>query len=105
MRGAPGNDAHPEYSQGTAGVVVVLRRDIRHRHTRRNEQGDGTQCTCFTGTKVQILTQKALLGMELGIRDQGTEFPCFTFTGTNAQMLTQTVEAGRPACACGAGVG
>ena len=85
------------------GTNVVLRRDIRNRHTRGNEQGDGTQCTCFTGTHVQILTQKAQLGMEHELRDQGTEFP--SFTGTKAQTLTQKLEAGRPACACGAGVG
>ena len=29
---------------------------------RIENAGGGTQFTCFTGTKVQILTQKALLG-------------------------------------------
>jgi hypothetical protein len=38
----------------------------------------GTQFTCFTGTKVQILTQR---------REQRSHFTCFT--GTKVQILTQ----------------
>ena len=33
-------------------------------------QGLGTQCTCFTSTKVQILTQKALLGVPRALEDE-----------------------------------
>jgi hypothetical protein len=49
----------------------------------------GTQFTCFTGTKVQLLTQKALLG---------AQFVCFT--GTKVQILTQKLCAGRETCGC-----
>ena len=72
-------------------MVVVLRVGIRNRHTRRNDKGDGTQFTCFTGTTVQRLTQNALLGMEHEVRDEGTEFTCFN--GTKVQILTQKLEA------------
>jgi len=49
------------------------------------------QFPCFTGTRVQRLTQNALLGMEHEIRDEGTEFTCFTCT--KVQILTQKLEA------------
>jgi hypothetical protein len=47
----------------------------------------GTHFTCFKGTKVQILTQKALAGA-LGI-----QFTCFT--GRKVQILTQKALAAR----------
>ena len=49
----------------------------------------GTQFTCFTGTKVQLPTQKAMLG---------AQFVCFT--GTKVQILTQKLCAGRQTCGC-----
>jgi hypothetical protein len=45
----------------------------------------GTQFTCFTGNKVQILTQKAASSAHQGV--QGTQFTCFT--GNKVQILTQ----------------
>ncbi len=65
----------------------------------RNQQGrraihSGTQFTCFTGTKVQILIQKELTGSSQRGRQgtrrhcqTGTQFTCFT--GTKVQILTQ----------------
>jgi hypothetical protein len=51
----------------------------------------GTQFTCFTGTKVQILTQKAVVALAAGAgigvarslddyHHIGTQFTCFTGT-------------------------
>jgi hypothetical protein len=54
---------------------------------------NGTHFTCFTGTKVQILTQKAVLvdlaGSERVYKtgNIGTLFICLT--GTKVQILTQ----------------
>jgi hypothetical protein len=45
-----------------------------------------TQFTRFTGTKVQILTQKAPQGMTVLLNIQFTGF-----TGTKVQILTQKV--------------
>jgi len=49
-------------------VAWIHRAHCKHclcclRHTRGSHPG--TQFTCFTGTKVQILTQKALAGLEV----------------------------------------
>jgi hypothetical protein len=64
----------------------------------------GTQFNGFSGTQVQILTQKALPdGGSFGARPErgrggaGTQFTCFT--GTRVQILTQKLAAGaaRPA--------
>jgi hypothetical protein len=47
-----------------------------------------SEFTCFTGTKVQMLTQKALLYFACGAPPPNfAEFTCFT--GTKVQILTQ----------------
>jgi hypothetical protein len=43
----------------------------------------GTQFTCFTGAKVQILT---LVEKRAGATGRGPQFTCFT--GTKVQILT-----------------
>jgi hypothetical protein len=43
----------------------------------------GTQFTCFTGTKEQILT---LVEKRAAAAGRGPQFTCFT--GTNVQILT-----------------
>jgi hypothetical protein len=45
----------------------------------------GTQFTCFTGTKVQILLLRGTGCTSRGRRKQNTQFTCFT--GTNVQIL------------------
>ena len=49
----------------------------------------GTHFTCFTGTKVKILTQKRCAGSRppRALRVFATHFTCFT--GTKVQTLTQ----------------
>ncbi len=64
---------------------------------RGSSQAPGTQFTCFTGTKAQILTHKALLARGRPRapsasapplpKTPGTRFTCFT--GTKLQILTQ----------------
>ena len=54
----------------------------------------GTQFSCFTGTKVQVLTQKArpVEPRELAhAACTGTQFTCFT--GTKVQILTQKADS------------
>ncbi len=46
----------------------------------------GTQFTCFTSTKVQILTRQEALQEKIRVRDC-CQFACFT--GTQVQILTQ----------------
>jgi len=46
----------------------------------------GTQITCFTGTKVQILTRMCEEVLSLPVRG-GAQFTFFT--GTNVQILTR----------------
>ena len=64
---------HGEYKEAEALCAKVLERKIKTEaepssiaRTQRQLGGIlddlGTQLTCFTGTNVQILTQKALLG-------------------------------------------
>jgi uncharacterized protein YcbX len=48
-------------------------------------EGAGSQFSCFIGTKVQILSQKALQG--LAKSEKKRDFTCFT--GTKVQILTQ----------------
>ena len=72
---------------------------------KRSQLVDGTQFTCFTGTKVRILTQKALLGCAVSVLLGTSEFalsldqakgdpgenPQFTCcTRTKVQMLTDS---------------
>jgi hypothetical protein len=40
----------------------------------------GTQITCFTSTKVQILTPAMAAALTPPIGNAGTQFPCFTST-------------------------
>jgi hypothetical protein len=49
----------------------------------------GTQFTCFTGTKVQILTHAKSTSTDAAHPQEilGTQFTCFT--GTKVQILTQ----------------
>jgi hypothetical protein len=64
---------------------------------RGSSQAPGTQFTCFTGTKVQILTHEALLARGRPqapsaaapplLQTPGTRFTCFT--GTKVQILIQ----------------
>ena len=55
------------------------------RTRRASAREQGTQFTCFTGTKVQILTQKASCATRrASAREQGTQFTCFTGTNTAA---------------------
>ena len=63
---------------------------------QEDEQGDGTQFTCLTSTKVQILTREVQAGeadndlarLLSRLREfSGTQFTCFT--GTKVQILTQ----------------
>ena len=74
---ASGSSAHA--AAGTEGLAA-------------DDQYPGTHCTCFTGPKVQILTQKECGGVGLGRRRHlrrvlGTQFACFT--GTKVQILTR----------------
>jgi hypothetical protein len=67
-----------------------------HNLTDLNFERNGTHFTCFTGTKVQILTQKleaalTFLPSQIGALTACTEFTCFT--GTKVQILTQKLEA------------
>ena len=77
-----------------AGCCCVVRSILT---ARGSSQAPGTQFTCFTGTKVQILTHKALLARGRSQaplaaapplpQTPGTRFTCFT--GTKVQILTQ----------------
>jgi hypothetical protein len=50
--------------------------------------GTGTQFTCFTSSKVQILTPEEL-GDRHSQRSSASASPCFTcFTSTEVQILT-----------------
>jgi hypothetical protein len=74
---ASGSSAHA--AAGTEGLAA----DAEH---------PGTPCACFTGTKVQILTQKECGGVGHGRRRHlrrvlGTQCTCFT--GTKVQILTR----------------
>ncbi len=50
----------------------------------------GTQFTCFTGTKVQILQGNSAVALSVAagvsVKPAGTQFTCFT--GTKVQLLT-----------------
>ncbi len=83
-----------------AGVPVVLLPSDRM--VGRVGAAAGAQFTCFTGTKVQILTQKAVVALAAGagigvarsLDDYlhiGTQFTCFT--GTKVQILTEAAPA------------
>jgi hypothetical protein len=69
-------------TEAAATAAQALRREI--------DLLCGTQFTCFTGAKVQILTQKALR-REIDLLC-GTQFTCFT--GTQVQILTQRFNSG-----------
>jgi hypothetical protein len=56
---------------------------------------DGTHFTCFTGTKVQILTQKAPARVPHPHR-HGAAAGRTCFTGTEVQILTQKAPARVP---------
>ena len=63
-----------------------------HNLTDLNFERNGNQFTCFTGTKVQILSQK--LEAALTFMLTGTKVYILTrFTGTKVQILTQKLEA------------
>jgi phosphoglucomutase len=63
-----------------------------------NCENGGTQCTCFTGTKVRILTQKAVVGPApekmTDVMVQKTQVLSLLalFTGTKVQILTQKAQ-------------
>ena len=75
------------FSGGTYGGFQPA---LNGRHPRYN--GRGNQFTCFTGTKVQILTQKTLLAQSLRCRP--TQFICFP--GTKVEILTQNALIAQP---------
>ena len=54
-----------EYPSASEGQVFALVADTRGLLISGHK---GTQVTCFTGTKVQILTQKALLSVDINSR-------------------------------------
>ena len=69
---------------GQLGIIRVL--DLqRHRVSRTlMGHGNGTQFTCFTGAKVQILTPEVL---------RARQWCSVCFTGTKVQILTPEADA------------
>ncbi len=63
---------------GDAGAAAAMQLTCREPHAR----GPGTQFTCFTSTKVQILCA----GLYVQDVLTGTQFTCFT--STKVQILT-----------------
>jgi hypothetical protein len=53
-------------------------------------KGEGTQFTCFTGTKVQILKNRwgSLAATVSARKGEGTQFTCFT--GAKVKILTRS---------------
>ena len=60
-----------EFARAQPGCQRVLSGYIHNAQRPKGESWPGTQFTCFIGTKVQILTQKALQGAlnELWLKD------------------------------------
>ena len=62
-----------EFARAQPGCQRVLSGYIHNAQRPKGESLPGTQFTCFIGTKVQILTQKALAGLGyMGFSDMGT---------------------------------
>jgi hypothetical protein len=77
--GSKGPEAQTESGAGAEEFVATIQ------HLPQKDQLAGTQFTCFTSSKVQILTQKTLLAAQTPRTP--TQFTCFT--STKVQVLTR----------------
>ena len=101
--GSKGPEAQTESGAGAEEFVATIQ------HLPQKDQLAGTQFTCFTSKKVQILTQKTLLAAQTP--PTPTQFTCFT--STKVQVLTRKrgfrplqrqhrpQQLPRPLCGCG----